>query len=237
MQLHTNVKGHNVRAIILAAGIGSRLGNPRPKPLTKLSSGELIMERQVQYLKQVVSVDDILVVVGFKKDLIMEEFSELTYVFNNVYDRTNTSKSLLKAMRKVRADDVIWLNGDVVFDAEVLDRVFECETSCMAVNTASVAEEEVKYTVSADGSIDAVSKTVQHALGESVGINKIVSSDVPLFIDMLEQCANDDYFERGLELAIDRGLKIFPVDVSDVLCIEVDFTEDLDKANQELGKV
>lgn len=225
-----------MRAIILAAGIGSRLGNPRPKPLTKLATGELIMERQVQYLKQVVSVDDILVVVGFKKDLIMEEFSELTYVFNNVYDRTNTSKSLLKAMRKVRADDVIWLNGDVVFDAEVLARVFQSKTSCMAVNTASVAEEEVKYTVAPDGSINAVSKTVQNALGESVGINKIISSDVPLFIDMLEQCANDDYFERGLEFAIDRGLKIFPVDVSDVLCIEVDFTEDLEKANQELDK-
>ncbi|MCF7825296.1 MAG: phosphocholine cytidylyltransferase family protein [Candidatus Marinimicrobia bacterium] len=226
-----------MRAIILAAGIGSRLGNPRPKPLTQLSTGELIMGRQVEALKQVVSVDDILVVVGFKKDLIMEEFSELTYVFNNLYDRTNTSKSLLKALKKVRSDDVIWLNGDVVFDAQVLTRVVAAKTSCMAVNTASVAEEEVKYTVSADGSIKEVSKTVSNALGESVGINKIIARDVPLFIEMLERCENDDYFERGIEFAIGSGLKIYPVDVSDVLCIEVDFTEDLEKANQELGEV
>ncbi|NQV42684.1 MAG: phosphocholine cytidylyltransferase family protein [Candidatus Marinimicrobia bacterium] len=225
-----------MRAIILAAGIGSRLGNPRPKPLTKLSTGEMIMGRQVEYLKQVVSVDDIFVVIGFKKDLIMEEFSELTYVFNNVYDRTNTSKSLLKAMRKVRADDVIWLNGDVVFDPEVLARVVASKTSCMAVNTSSVAEEEVKYTLSTDGSINEVSKTVQNALGESVGINKIISSDVPLFIEMLERCDDNDYFERGIEFAINAGLKIYPVDVSDVLCIEVDFTEDLEKANNELGE-
>ena len=226
-----------MRAIILAAGIGSRLGNPRPKPLTKLSTGEMIMGRQVDYLKQVVSVDDIFVVIGFKKDLIMEEFSELTYVFNNVYDRTNTSKSLLKAMRKVRADDVIWLNGDVVFDPEVLARVVDSKTSCMAVNTSSVAEEEVKYTLSADDSINEVSKTVKNALGESVGINKIISSDVPLLIEMLERCEDDDYFERGIEFAINAGLKIYPVDVSDVLCIEVDFTEDLEKANSELGEV
>jgi choline kinase len=226
-----------VRAIILAAGIGSRLGNPRPKPLTKLSTGETIMGRQIDYLKKVVSVDDIFVVIGFKKDLIMEEFSELTYVFNNVYDRTNTSKSLLKAMRKVRSDDVIWLNGDVVFDPEVLDRVVNSKTSCMAVNTSSVAEEEVKYTLSSDGSIQEVSKTVKNALGESVGINKIVSSDVPLFIQMLERCEDGDYFERGIELAIEAGLKIYPVDVSDVLCIEVDFTEDLEKANNELGEL
>lgn len=226
-----------MRAIILAAGIGSRLGNPRPKPLTQLSTGEMIMGRQVEFLKQIVSVDDIFVVIGFKKDLIMEEFSELTYVFNNVYDRTNTSKSLLKAMRKVRADDVIWLNGDVVFDLEVLTRIVESKTSCMAVNTASVAEEEVKYTLSSDGSIDEVSKTVKNARGESVGINKIISSDVPLFIEMLERCEDDDYFERGIEFAIDAGLKIYPVDVSDVLCIEVDFTEDLEKANSKLGEV
>ena len=226
-----------MRAIILAAGIGSRLGNPLPKPLTKLSTGEMIMGRQVDYLKQVVSVDDIFVVIGFKKDLIMEEFSELTYVFNNVYDRTNTSKSLLKAMRKVRADDVIWLNGDVVFDPEVLARVVDSKTSCMAVNTSSVAEEEVKYTLSADDSINEVSKTVKNALGESVGINKIISSDVPLLIEMLERCEDDDYFERGIEFAINAGLKIYPVDVSDVLCIEVDFTEDLEKANSELGEV
>ena len=225
-----------MKAIILAAGIGSRLGNPRPKPLTRLSSGEMIMERQVNYLQHFISVDDILVVIGFKKDLIMEEFSELTYVFNNVYDRTNTSKSLLKALRKVKNDDVIWINGDVVFDPKVLGQLMESETSCMAVNTESVGDEEVKYTVADDGSIDEVSKIVENALGESVGVNKIIARDIPLFIEMLERCDNNDYFERGIEFAIEKGLKIFPVDVSDILCIEVDFTEDLEKANLALGK-
>ncbi len=225
-----------MKAIILAAGIGSRLGNPRPKPLTHLSSGEMIMERQVKFLQQVVSIDDIMAVIGFKKDLIMEEFSELTYVFNNVYDRTNTSKSLLKALKKVKDEDVIWLNGDVVFDPDVLERVVATQTSCMAVNTASVAEEEVKYTVQNDGSIDQVSKIVENALGESVGINRVIAKDIPLFIEMLEKCDDNDYFERGIEFAIAKGLKIYPVDVSDVLCIEVDFTEDLEKANNELGE-
>jgi choline kinase len=223
-----------VKAIILAAGIGSRLGNPKPKPLTKLSTGEMIMERQINALKQVLSVDDILVVIGFKKDLIMEEFPELTYVFNNMYDRTNTSKSLLKALKKVQGHDVIWINGDVVFDPDVLARLAASQSSVMAVNTASVGEEEVKYTVAADGSINAVSKTVTHALGESVGVNKIVSEDIPLFLEMLKRCDDNDYFERGIEFAIQKGLKIYPLDVSDILCIEVDFTEDLEKANREL---
>ncbi len=225
-----------MRAIILAAGIGSRLGNPRPKPLTLLSNGEMIMERQVKFLQKVISMDDILVVIGFKKDLIMEEFPDLTYVFNNVYDRTNTSKSLLRALKKVGDNDVIWINGDVVFDPEVLTLLVQAETSCMAINTASVGDEEVKYTISEDGSIKEVSKIVENALGESVGVNKIIARDIPLFIEMLERCDDNDYFERGLEFAIESGLKIYPVDVSDLLCIEVDFTEDLEKANVELSR-
>ena len=224
-----------MKAIILAAGIGSRLGNPRPKPLTRLSNGEMIMERQIKFITRYISVDNILAVIGFKKDLIMEEFADLTYVFNNVYDRTNTSKSLLKALRKVGDHDVLWINGDVVFDPEVLNRVINYKSSCMAVNTASVGDEEVKYTVKNDGTIDQVSKSVKNALGESVGVNKVVASDVPLLMDMLERCDADDYFERGIEYSIENGMQIYPVDVSDVLCIEVDFTEDLDKANQELG--
>lgn len=225
-----------MKAVILAAGIGSRLGNPKPKPLTRLSNGERIMERQTQYLQTIISEDDILVVVGFKKDLIMEEFPNLTFVFNNLYDRTNTSKSLLRALKKAQDEDVIWLNGDVVFDFKALERVARSETSCMAVNTSSVGDEEVKYTVAQDGAIQEVSKTVENALGESVGINKVVAKDIPLFIDMLERCDEDDYFERGIEFAIEEGLKIFPVDVSDILCIEIDFTEDLEKANSELDK-
>jgi L-glutamine-phosphate cytidylyltransferase len=225
-----------MKAIILAAGMGSRLGNPKPKPLTQLNNGEMILERQVNYLQQFISVDDICVIVGFKKDLIMEEFPELAFVFNNVYDQTNTSKSLLKGLRKIKNEDIIWMNGDVVFDSEVLKRVIEFKGSCMAVNTSAVADEEVKYNVFDDGSIREVSKTVAQPLGESVGVNKIISKDIPLFIQMLEAVDNNDYFERGIEIGIEKGMKVFPVDVSDVLCIEVDFKEDLENANRLLGE-
>ncbi len=57
-----------MKAIILAAGMGSRLGKPHPKPLTVLSTGESILARQVRLLKELISEDDIIVVNGFKKD-------------------------------------------------------------------------------------------------------------------------------------------------------------------------
>jgi len=228
-----------MKIVILAAGIGSRLGNPFPKPLTPLKNGKCIMEMQVDNLDETFNIDDINVVVGFKKNLIMERFPELTYIYNPFFDQTNTSKSLLKALRKNRDKSVLWLNGDVVFDAgllSVLKPFIDKKESFVAVNTSKVAEEEVKYTLQ-NGYIDQLSKTVKNGLGEAVGINFISSKDINNFIDRLEECDDNDYFEKGLELAIKNdGLKISAVDISEYDCMEVDFKEDLENANNLFQK-
>ena len=38
----------------------------------------------------------------------------------------------------------MWLNGDVVFEKELLPKIIQCSQSCMAVNTNSVGEEEIE---------------------------------------------------------------------------------------------
>lgn len=223
-----------MKVLILAAGIGSRLGSPHPKPLTLLSNGRSILQHQIKAFLRYFDVDDVYVVVGFKKELIMEAVSELTFVYNDYFDTTNTSKSLQRGLRKLRGHDVLWANGDVVFDHRVIAEIMAAQGSCMAVNTLSVGDEEIKYTVDADGYIDQVSKSVDPALGEAVGINKVEQSDLPLLLECLEKCVDSDYFEKGIELAIERGLKIRPLDIGDSLCIEVDFLEDLKQVNEEL---
>lgn len=225
-----------MKVVILAAGIGSRLGKPHPKTLTMLSNGRTILQNQIKALLRYVDLDDIYVVVGFKKELIMEAFPELTYVYNDYFDTTNTSQSLLRGLRKVRNDDVIWINGDVVFDHVVIDRLIRCPHSCMAVDTGSVGEEEVKYALDEEGWICRVSKTVSNPAGEAVGVNLVKREDVDLLISGLEQCGKDDYFERGIELAIGQGMRVKPVDVSDVVCKEIDFEEDLAAVNEMLRK-
>jgi len=223
-----------MKAIILAAGIGSRLGNSNPKPLTKLKNGETILGRQVAYLSEYWGMNNIIAIVGYKKNLIMESFPNLLYVYNNFYDTTNTSKSLLAGLHKIENEDVMWLNGDVVFEKELLPKIIQCSQSCMAVNTNSVGEEEIKYNVFDDGNIKDVSKTVSPALGEAVGINKIISSDLSLFKGNLEKCNNQDYFEKALELSIQDGMKIMPVDINKYLCMEIDFQEDLTNINKKI---
>ncbi|MFH1115725.1 MAG: phosphocholine cytidylyltransferase family protein [Pseudomonadota bacterium] len=220
------------KAIILAAGSGSRLGETYPKPLTRLADGTNILGRQIEALCKYIDKHDIYVVVGFKKEMIMEELPTLTFVYNERYHVTNTCKSLLAGLRKVRGNDVIWLNGDVVFEHSVIPRIVGFRGSCMGVNRAQVGEEAVKYRLREDGSIEEVSKEVKNPLGEALGINKIMAEHVDTLIARLEDCKDSDYFERGMERAIKDGLKIHPVDLSDLACIEVDDSDDLADANR-----
>jgi choline kinase len=179
----------------------------------------------------------LMVVVGFKLDLIMEAAPDALFAYNENYDQTNTSKSLLKALRNSADGPVVWMNGDVVFDSEVLRRLqpfIDRGASAIAVNTSATAEEEVKYTVDAGGYVRELSKQVQGALGESVGINVIAAADKPALIARLDACDDQDYFERGIELAIQHdGLQVTPVDISDLFAVEVDFAEDLERAMAE----
>ena len=224
-----------MKIIILAAGMGTRLGKPFPKPLTPLKSGESIMGRQIRNFCEYVSVDDIYVVVGFKKDMIMEAHPGPCFVYNPYFSDTNTSKSLLKAMKKVAGNDVLWINGDVVFEPEILERVFaeiKEGLSFSVVNTGKVGDEEVKYITDSYGNITEISKQVVNAEGESVGINFISAEKTELFIDLLEAVDDNDYFEKAMDNgAKSKVLQFTTLDISDYCCTEVDFPEDLENAN------
>ncbi len=58
---------------------------------------------------------------------------------------------------------------------------------------------------------------------------------VPELVKYLEICDPDDYFEKGIELAIQQGLAVGYVVVGQNDCVEVDFPEDIDKANRLLA--
>lgn len=228
-----------IQAVILAAGMGTRLGRPFPKPLTPLSDGRTIMEQQIDNLRQVFGADvRITTVVGFKLDLILEAFPDVTYIYNEAYDQTNTNRSLLKALRLSTEGGILWMNGDVVFDPQVLEKVsdlMQSDTSFICVDTAAVGDEEVKYTVDDDGYVDELSKQVVNARGEAVGINFVSASDKSTLIDRLSECSDADYFERGIELAISHdSMRVMPVDIGEFFAVEVDFEEDLTRANEYL---
>lgn len=225
-----------LQVIILAAGMGTRLGRDHPKCLTPLTDGRTILQRQLDGLRAVLGPDvPITAVVGYRCEMIMQAVPDLTFAYNPDFATTNTSKSLLRGLANSRDGGVLWLNGDVVFDPAVLELALPClrsEQSFVCVDTNTVADEEVKYTLDGDGYVRELSKTVVGGLGEAVGINFVSAADKHALIDHLDACDLQDYFERGMETAIEeRGLRFRPVDISQFNAVEVDFETDLQRAN------
>jgi choline kinase len=111
------------------------------------------------------------------------------------------------------------------------------DESFITVDVSSVSDEEVKYITDADGNILELSKTVPAnvAQGEAVGINYVSSKDKKKFLKRLIEVDDQDYFEGAIELTIKQDdVKWTPVDISEFYAVEVDFPDDLVRANASI---
>lgn len=227
-----------MKIVILAAGLGSRLDKSEqhlPKPLTQLANGKSILGYQLDSLSLYLSLQDIFIVVGYQKEVIMNLFPDLTYIYNPLFAQENTAKSLERALKKID-EDVLWLNGDVIFDHSIIKQLLKGDRTSMVVNRTAVAEEEVKYRADEKGRILQVSKEVQSPQGEALGINLFKKEDLPLLKKNLALCQSTDYFEKGIELGIQQGQTVWTTCIDVSQCMEIDFPEDLLRANQMLRK-
>jgi len=222
-----------MKVVILMAGIGSRLGGTLPKCLTPLRRDYTILDHQLENLQAFAG--DIIAVVGFRKDLIRGRHPGLCFVENARFKATNTSQSLLIALERMNGEDVLVINGDLVFDPRVIAALLDCEQSCMAVSRCDVADEEMKVAVDAPDRIAFVSKFVAEPVGEAIGINLIRARDLERVTCGLRHCHPMDYFERGFEIAIGKGLALSAVDVTQFPCVEIDYADDLIRAKEMFG--
>lgn len=226
-----------MKAVILAAGMGTRLGSlfPIPKPLTQLSKDRTVLDFQVEKLGRAIGVHNIYIVVGYKKEIIMEMHPQLTYIYNDRFAHTNTAKSLLMAVERLE-DDILWLNGDVFFEDSLLELLTESDKSACLVNNAKVSDEEIKYTLK-NGYIWELSKTVKNAKGEAVGINLIKRKDRKKFIEQLKLVEDKDYFEKALEnLTTSQQIELKAINLGKKFCKEIDFEEDLKSVRAFISK-
>ena len=131
------------------------------------------------------------------------------------------------------------MNGDVVFDPELLNHIapyIHADHSFVTVDTSAVSDEEVKYTVDENGHICDLSKSVDNALGEAIGINYVSSADKKHLIQRLDEVAEQEYFEEGIVQTIQQDcISYVPVAITRYYAVEVDFAEDLLRANECLA--
>ena len=107
-----------MKAIIIAAGIGSRLGDltkDLPKPLVDVN-GKSILQRQIEIFNKF-GIDEIFIVTGYKHDKI--KFSNVSYIYNSEYQQTEQIGSLMKARNQISGDLIISF-GDILFEEKIL---------------------------------------------------------------------------------------------------------------------
>lgn len=239
-----------MRAIILAAGVASRLRpltNSTPKCLIKLA-GKTILERTISNLL-FNGINDFVIVTGYLQEqikyFISSQFPSLNvkYIFNDKFEVTNNIYSLWLTKSEVGGKEFILLDSDIIFDKAIVSLITESNyQNVLALRCDHVlSEEEIKISLNSDGSIKEIGKVVslEDAIGESIGIEKfsdLFSKKLFQLLDeiILQENQTNIFYEAAFQRLIDSSEKIFTEDVGELKCIELDTPEDLQKAEREI---
>lgn len=121
-----------MQAMILAAGMGKRLGEltaHNTKCMVEVS-GKPMIDRMLEQLCEL-DIARIVVVVGYERDLLVDHIDSLdiplpvVYVDNPVYNQTNNIYSLYLARDYLAQDDTILLESDLVFEGQLLHELVD----------------------------------------------------------------------------------------------------------------
>ena len=180
-----------MRAVILAAGKGSRLTDTigdKPKCLLRLGDKTLI-ERQIEALRNV-GIDDIVAIVGCQHDRVKRTCGRrIAYIENARYAQTNSLYSLWLA-RPLLLDGFVVLNCDVLFHPQLLTDLLTAryeDALLMSDSGDTLGDEEMKVKVRRGAVVD-ITKTMPpaEADGENVGIAKFGTAGARLMAGVLD---------------------------------------------------
>lgn len=239
-----------MQAIILAAGMGKRLGEytrANTKCMVPIN-GTLLIDRLVGQLCQL-GLNRLVVVVGYEGQKLMNHLGterdglRIEYINNPVYDKTNNIYSLALAKQQLQEDDTLLIESDLIFDDGVLSLLLDNPFP----NLALVA----KYESWMDGTmvridedrniVDFVTKAAfRYSEAESyyktVNIYKFsrafsVTKYVPFLEAYTKAVGNNEYYENVLRIISflnSQELKALPI--THERWYEIDDKQDLDIA-------
>ena len=239
-----------MQAIILAAGMGKRLGEftrNNTKCMVEVNGVKLI-DRLLNQLSSL-NLNRIVIVVGYEGQKLIDYLHlkhsnlQIEYVNNPVYDKTNNIYSLYLAKKQLQEDDTLLIESDLIFE----DKMFELLTNNKEPNLALVA----KYETWMDGTmvkidrdnnivnfvpkaaftysdVDKYYKTVNiYKFSKDFSKNKYI----PFLEAYTKAVGNNEYYENVLRIISflnSHDLKALPI--SSEKWYEIDDKQDLDIA-------
>ena len=232
--------------VILAAGMAKRLRpltDACPKCLLKIGERTLL-QRTVDAMIAA-GINELVVVTGYRAEMIRDFLTtqypslNIHFIHNGDYEHNNNIFSLWMTRPYTEGKDFLLSDSDILFDPQLIRAVLAAEGNALALNRHECGEEEIKVIVDADNRIMELSKTcsIEQAIGESVGFEKMTASYSTALFKELEQMIEregliDVFYERAFERLIPQGHTFRIVDTTQFFSIELDTPEDFQNASQ-----
>lgn len=236
-----------MKALILNSGRGTRMGAltvEHPKCMTEISARETILSRQLRQIAGA-GIRDVVITTGPFSQSLMDYCQGLglplhyTFVHNPEYQSTNYIYSIYLARGELD-DDLILLHGDLVMEDEAFRWVVESPRSCMAVSTKVPLPEKDFKAVLQDGRITAVGVEFFDHAAAAQPLYHLKRADWAVWLSRIADFCRTGrvgcYAENALNEVTDR-CAIYPLDVEDLLCAEVDNPKDLAAVTTKLLEI
>ena len=236
-----------MKVLILNSGLGSRMGvltTEHPKCMTDISERDTILSRQLRVVREA-GLKDVVITTGYYDDVLKDYCANLNtglniqFVYNPIYRDTNYIYSIYCA-RDVLQDDIILMHGDLVFTKKAFDMVLNSENSCMAVSSTLPLPEKDFKAVVLDGRVRKVGIEFFDNAYEAQALYKLNKAEWKLWLDNIKKfCENGTckcYAENAFNEISDK-CTIYPMDVKDELCAEIDNADDLKVVSEKLRVV
>lgn len=233
-----------MKALIMNSGIGSRMGditNTHPKCMTEISEKETIVSRQLTLLKEC-GINNVLMTTGYFDQVLIDYCNGLglslniEYVNNPKYRDTNYIYSIYCAKDYLH-DDIVMMHGDLVFTENVLKKVLSSDKSVMTVSSTLPLPEKDFKAVIKDNKIEKVGINFFQDAMAAQPLYKINKEDWEIWLNnIINFCESDNYkcyAENAFNEVSDKCL-IYPLDVKDELCSEIDNPTDLEIVSNRL---
>lgn len=227
-----------MRAILLAAGVGSRIADDihsLPKSLVDVG-GEPLIVRTIKMLQR--NHLEVTVITGYKHELLEKAIApyEVDVVYNPFFRATNSMGSLWCARDRLMGSELLIANADVFYEQTLLDKAFECNEAAFLVNDTSRVEVGDYFFLTESGAIVRYGKELKldERDSEYVGFAFLRGEWVSRFRrrlnEMVEGGRYDLWWENVLYSFVDDGSqKVNTLDVAGEFWAEVDTLSDYER--------
>ena len=231
-----------MKAIILAAGFGSRLRpitDEIPKCMVEVNNVKIIEKQISNLLHNNIKLEDIIIVTGYKSEKIEkylhEVYKGVNIIINKDYDKTNNMYSLYLTKDYIKDESFILMNADVYYEEEIIKELLasKCDNAIVC-DDGEYIEESMKITKN-NNIINHISKkiTKEEAYGVSIDVYKISKLAGQKLFNIIDHIINvEKDLNSWTEVALDMLLKeedFYSLDMK-YKWVEIDNFDDLKHA-------